>query len=278
MAFVRGRTRIRRVGHTGTLDPAATGVLPLCLGQATRLSQYLTDADKIYVADIELGVETDTYDADGTVLQREDASRVGRADVDMALRQFTGEFDQVPPLYSAIKRQGVAAYKLARRGESVDLPARRVRVHRIAVLAYEAPHLKLEIDCAKGFYVRSLAHDLGRVLGVGGSLTGLVRSRAGSFRLDDAVDIETLRAELETDAWRERLFAPDEVLLHWQALLVGEDNETRLRSGRSALVTETGDPGSRSTCRAYGRDGSLVAILRREAAGVWQPEKVFDLR
>jgi tRNA pseudouridine55 synthase len=273
---VRGRSRVKRVGHTGTLDPAATGVLPVCLGQATRLAEYLTDADKTYVADVELGVETDTYDADGAVVARADATGITLAAIEDALRQFEGEFDQTPPMYSAIKRQGVPMYKLARAGETIDLPARRVRVDALRLVSYEAPGLRIEIDCAKGFYVRSLAHDLGQALGVGGSLSALQRTRVGSFGIDQAVDMETLKGELTEGTWQKRLWAPDEVLNHWQALILGSENETRLRTGRSVSVEELRAADSRGLCRAYGLDGSFLAVVRREGEGTWGPEKVFS--
>ena len=145
---------MKRVGHTGTLDPAASGVLPLCMGQATRLAEYLSDADKTYVADVQLGVETDTYDADGEVVARADASGITLGDIEAVLPRFRGAFEQTPPMYSAIKRDGVPLYKLARAGQTIDLPTRSVFVEGLRVLSYEAPKLRLEIDCAKGFYVR----------------------------------------------------------------------------------------------------------------------------
>lgn len=272
---MRGRSRVKRVGHTGTLDPAATGVLPLCMGQATRLAEYLSDADKTYVADIVLGVETDTYDADGEVVAIVDASQVRLEAIEAVLPRFEGDFDQVPPIYSAIKRKGVPLYKLARAGETVELPVRRVRVEALRVLSYDAPHLRLEIDCAKGFYVRSLAHDIGAALGVGGSLTGLVRSRVGSFGIDEAVDMDTLKLELEDGSWPRRLWAPDEVLNHWQALILGAENERLLRTGRPITVTEMQPADGRGLGRAYGLDGSFLAVVRREGAGAWKAEKVL---
>ena len=258
------------------MDPAATGVLPLCLGQATRLSQYLVDAGKTYEATIELGVETNTYDSEGDSIRRVDPSCVSAADVDQALKNFVGEIEQRPPAFSAIKRQGVPLYKLARRGEVVEVPTRRVRVERLVVLDYAAPILRLEIECGKGFYVRSLAHDLGQLLGVGAMLSGLVRTRVGRFRLDEAVPIETLKVDLETGAWRNRLYAPDEVVLHWQALLIGQSNELRLRNGQTAQVVEGRATSDSGLCRAYGRDGTFVAILHRVGHGEWQPDLVFD--
>ena len=242
---MRRRSRIKKVGHTGTLDPAATGVLPLCLGQATRLSQYLVDAGKTYLATIELGVETTTYDSEGDIVSRAEMASISEADIENALKPFIGDIEQKPPAYSAIKRQGVPLYKLARRGENVDVPARLVQVDELVVLDYTPPILRLEIDCGKGFYVRSLAHDLGQQLGIGGMLSGLVRTRVGRFRVEEAVQIETLESELES-------------------------------KGQTALVVEDKLSDDAGLCRAYGREGALVAILRRVGVGEWQPDKVFD--
>jgi tRNA pseudouridine55 synthase len=294
---------VRRVGHAGTLDPAATGVLPVLLGAATRLTEYLVDATKTYTASIDLGIETDTYDAEGHVLARADASQLGRDKIEAALARFRGDIEQAPPAFSAIKRAGVPLYVRARRGEAVDVPKRRVRVDRLQLIStgesnnqpltaqpepvegqpsFDQPsidglRLVVEIDCSKGFYVRSLAHDLGAALGVGGSLAGLVRDRVGYFRLEDAVQLDDLRAAFEADSWRDLLFAPDEVLLDWNAAVVGPENERRLLTGRdAALATATAASGDR--CRAYSVDGDFLGVLRRRDGVEWRPEKVIASR
>jgi tRNA pseudouridine55 synthase len=263
---------VRRVGHAGTLDPAATGVLPVCLGQATRVVEYLVDATKTYRATVRLGVVTDTYDADGTIMVTADASGVHREAIEGALTAFRGEIEQTPPAFSAIKRDGVPLYKYARAGREVAVPARRVTIHRLNIVTYVPPHLTLEVECSKGTYIRSLAHDLGAALGVGGSLAALVRTRVGSFGIETAVDIETLRAELASGGWRQRFCAPDEVLLGWQAAILGGENEAHLRHGRP-LRFEALRPAAEQ-CRAYGLGGDFLAVLRREE-DVWRPEKVF---
>lgn len=274
--FVRGRCGEGRVGHAGTLDPAATGVLPLLLGQATRLSQYLVDATKTYEATVELGTETDTYDSVGEVVSRADASGVSLRDVEAALAAFRGEILQTPPLYSAIKREGEPLYKKARRGETVPLTPRPVRVEQLDIISFAPPLLELRIVCSKGFYVRSLAHDLGAALGVGGTLAALRRTRVGSFRIEEAVDIETLREEFASGAWQDRLYAPDEMLLSWRAAILGEENETRLRhGGASVLAAEALEASPDELCRAYSAGGDFLAVLRSAGGRVWRPEKVF---
>ncbi len=274
--FVRGRCGERRVGHAGTLDPAATGVLPLLLGQATRLTEYLVDATKTYMARVRLGVETDTYDAEGEVVSRADAAGVTRDAVEAALSAFRGEIMQTPPLYSAIKREGEALYKKARRGETVELEPRPVRIDELDITSYEPPLIELRIVCSKGFYVRSLAHDIGAALGVGGSLAALRRTRVGSFHVENAVDIDTLREELASGRWRERLYAPDEVLLGRRAAILGDENETRLRHGVAPqLQADALDAAPEELCRAYSASGDFLAVLRATGSRDWRPEKVF---
>lgn len=275
--FIRGRCGEKRVGHAGTLDPAATGVLPVLIGHATRLTEYLVDTSKEYVADIELGVVTDTYDAEGEVVSRSDASSVSEADVRQTLSAFQGEIQQAPPVYSAIKRDGVPLYKRARRGEDVRAEPRPVRVDRLDIISHMTPNLRLRVVCGKGFYVRSLAFDLGVVLGVGGTLTGLVRSRVGGFRIEDAVDIETLRVEFEDGSWHERLLAPDEVLLGWRAAILGETGTEDLLHGRETAIRPASGVAvaTDDLCRAYSDTGDFLAVLRCREADVWRPEKVF---
>jgi tRNA pseudouridine55 synthase len=275
--FVRGHSRQKRVGHAGTLDPAASGVLPLLVGRATRLTEYLVDTTKEYVAEVELGVVTDTYDAEGEVVAHADASSVSEAAVRDALEAFRGEIMQAPPVYSAIKREGVPLYKRARRGEDVRAEPRRVRVQELDIISYAAPNLQLRIVCGKGFYVRSLAHDLGSALGVGGRLTGLVRRRVGAFRIEDAVDIETLRGEFEDGTWTDRLIAPDEVLLTWRAAILGDEGAENLLHGRETAIqpAEGVHVASGDLCRAYSHTGDFLAILRCQDATTWRPEKVF---
>ena len=275
--YVRGRCGEKRVGHAGTLDPAATGVLPLLLGSATRLTEYLVDTTKTYEATIQLGVVTDTYDADGEVLSRTDVSGITRQAIEAALEAFRGEIMQAPPAYSAIKRAGVPLYRMARRGEEVAPEPRPVFVDSLDIIEYNAPALRLRVTCGKGFYVRSLAHELGAALGVGGSLSGLARTRVGSFRIEDAVDMDTLKAELGTGAWQRRVWAPDEVLLGWRAAILGDENATRLRNGLDAFVTprEGVDVSEGDLCRAYTPDGGFLAVIRALDRDRWRPEKVF---
>lgn len=182
----------RRVGHLGTLDPLATGVLPLALGEATKLSQLLTHGDKVYTGKICLGVETTTYDREGEVVARFDGEFPGLEEIQKALEPFAGEIRQVPPPYSAVKQNGQAAYRRARRGEEVRLEPRTVTLYQVELIDYEAPFLRLRVHCSAGTYLRSLAHDLGVVLGCGAHLYELCRTRSGPFKIEDSVTLEEL--------------------------------------------------------------------------------------
>ena len=268
---------MRRVGHAGTLDPLADGVLPVCFGRATRVVEYLMDARKVYLVSIHLGIETDTYDADGQTIAEKDASHISLAQIEAALLQFRGEIMQRPPHFSAIKKEGVPLYKHARAGRILEVPARPVFIYRLDIRSYEPPCLVLEVECGKGTYVRSLAHDLGAGLGVGAMVAALTRTRVGPFPIDNAVDLETLSLEVEERRWQERLLPLDEVVLDWPAAILGPENERLLLTGRApALALRPGyrlQAGER--CRAYGPGGDFLAVLRAGPLAEWLPEKVF---
>ena len=191
---VRRIANQRRVGHLGTLDPLATGVLPIALGEATKLSQLLTHGAKSYRGKVELGVETTTYDREGEVTARVDGPWPTRAELEKALSAFAGEIEQVPPPYSAVKQGGQAAYRRARRGEEVKLEPRRVSISRIELTSYEPPLVSLEVDCSAGTYLRSMAHDLGAALRTGAHLHELCRTRSGPFQLSQAISLDALEA------------------------------------------------------------------------------------
>ena len=202
----------RRVGHGGTLDPIATGVVPVCLGQATRMMEYLIDGTKEYRTVIELGISTDTYDALGQVTSKEDPSDVTLTDIEQALESFKGVIQQVPPMYSALKQQGKRLYELARAGIEVERKPRSVEVFRIDLLEWSSPLVTVEVGCGRGFYVRSLAYDLGLALGCGGHLKSLVRLRSGAFQISHAVSLSDMEQKFEDGSWSDEVHPPDAVL------------------------------------------------------------------
>ena len=220
---VRKILGVQRVGHTGTLDPQATGVLPLCVGRATRIAQYLTQADKEYVMTLRLGITTDTLDATGKETGRVEEVRVQREDLLAVLPRFTGEIQQVPPIYSAKKYQGERLYKLARRGESVERKPVPVRVHALEMLEFTPPFVRLRTTCSKGTYARSLCDDIGRALGCGGHLHALTRTRSGRFTLEGVVTLEELEAKTREGRLGEVLMSIAEALAHLPAVRVAPE-------------------------------------------------------
>jgi len=280
VAFVRRHSGVKRVGHAGTLDPSAEGVLVVCLGQATRVLEYLLDVGKTYRARIHLGVATDTYDADGEVVRTSDTSSIGRNAVEQALDSLRGTISQKPPIYSALKREGTPLYKHARAGRNVEPEAREVHIYRLDLVDLDPPALTVEIDCGRGFYVRSFANDLGEKLGCGAHLEHLLRTRVGPFRLETAVGIDVLRGDFEDGTWADLVLPMDTVLLDWHAAILGGDNVENLRFGRSldlaalqnkpATSLQAGTP-----CRAYSLEGKLIALLRYNGDAFWQPSKVL---
>jgi tRNA pseudouridine55 synthase len=266
----------RKVGHAGTLDPLATGVLLVCLGQATRVSEYLMAGQKRYRATIVLGATTDTYDADGKAVSSEGRTDFERAEIEAALEHFRGQIEQVPPMYSAIKRNGQPLYRLAREGETVDRPPRSVVVREFTLVDWTSPSLIAEITCSPGTYVRSLAHDLGQQLGSGAYLAALVRLRSGRFSLEQAASLERLEEAFQHGQEDQFLIPLDEALLDWPAMVVNADQASRIAQGQ-AIDSDGPVRGDGSLlCRAYGPEGEFLAILQhRRSSERWQPKKVF---
>jgi tRNA pseudouridine55 synthase len=289
VSAVRRLTGEKKAGHAGTLDPAASGVLPVCLGKATRVAEYLMESPKTYRAEIEMGKTTDTYDSEGTVVTEKDASDIQRSDVETALQSFLGEIRQVPPIYSALKQNGRPSYELARAGIEVRMQSRPVRVYSIDVLDWQPPVATVDVTCGKGTYIRSLAHDLGQKLGCGAYMKSLVRRRYGVFSLDNAVTPEELGQAVARDDWYRLIHPPDSVLLHLDAVVVNDDTCMDIKNGRMVdlgpagvrkEVSEKSAAGGKAPetvrCRVYTLDGRFAGVLRYEPRGEkWQPEKVF---
>lgn len=221
---IRWLLNAEKAGHTGSLDPLATGVLPLCFGEATKFSQYLLDADKGYETLMHLGVTTATGDAEGEVLERRDVS-VDRDALEAVLSRFRGDISQIPPMYSALKRDGQPLYKLARAGEVVEREPRSVTIGRLDLLSFEPPFARLSVACSKGTYIRTLVEDIGQVLGAGAHVAELRRTQAGPFSLDQAVSLESLEqahAEGGSEALDRFLLPADSGLEHWPLLQLSE--------------------------------------------------------
>lgn len=264
----------RRVGHAGTLDPLATGVLVLGVGHGTRLIEYLAATRKTYRADIRLGRTTTTDDSAGEVLQ-ERPVHADAAGVRAALQQFTGTIAQVPPAFAAVHVAGTRAYVRARRGEAVAPAPRQVTIHRLDVLALQLPRLTIEVECSTGTYVRALARDLGEALGCGAHLAALTRTRVGSFALQDAIAGDALADRIAHAGWQDTLLPLDLPLRHWTDCHLSEAETTDVLNG--VRVAARGDTREGEYGRAYDPQGRLLAVVKavKSATPLWQPVKVF---
>ena len=275
VAKVRRLSGQKRVGHAGTLDPLATGVLLICLGQATQVSEYLMRGRKVYRAAVHMGLSTDTYDADGQVTATAPEVNVTLAQLEEALSAFVGRIEQTPPMYSALKHQGTPLYKLARQGKTVERKPRPVEIYEIKLLGWSSPVLTIEVTCSPGTYLRSLAHDLGQQLSCGAHLSSLTRLASGHFTLDEAIGLDALSEAFATGRWAELIHPLDEALLDFEAITVGSQAERQIRFGQQV---QGPTPSSLSSlCRAYSTEGKLIALLQYDAqTGLWQPKKVFS--
>ena len=279
--LVKRRTGARRVGHAGTLDPTATGVLIVCLGQAVRVSEYLMALPKVYRARVLLGITTETYDSEGRMVATAEYRDVSRTEVEGVLAGFVGDIQQLPPVYSALKVGGQPAYRLARQGKPVALKPRPARIYRADLLRFDPPLVEIEVECGKGTYIRSLAHDLGQRLGCGAHLSGLIRTKVGPFDIESAVSLAELQEAVDRGAWQDLLLPMDYGLGHLPAITLDIEDERDLRHGQAvslaaSVLTMVGGPQPGLQCRAYAEDGSLIAIVSYdEGADVWRPRKVF---
>jgi tRNA pseudouridine55 synthase len=270
---VRRGTGEKRVGHAGTLDPLASGLLVMCLGSATRLSEFLSGKDKRYIARIHLGQATDTYDSQGRVMSTTDRLPE-RAEVEKALARFLGPQQQVPPAFSAIKQGGQKSYDLARRGDAVALAPRPVEFYALELREWGPPELTLEAHCSAGTYIRSLAHDLGQRLGCGAHLAGLRRTASGNLRLEEAVTLANLQAAFARGDWQRYLRPAEQAVPDWPAVQLTEAMAADIRQGRSVPF---GSGTHEGYGRAYNPAGEFFAVLKADpAASVWRPDKVFS--
>ena len=277
---LKGITKVKKIGHGGTLDPIASGVLPVCLGAATRFAESILLGTKEYRMTVTLGAATDTYDSTGEVVKEADCSGITEDDVRGALAQFTGEYGQSPPMYSAVKHEGRRLYTLARQGVEVERPPRRVVVHSLDLVRWAPSEFDLQIHCGHGFYARTLANDLGAVLCGAGHLSALVRTRAGAFSIDDSVTVEQIERRAHTGDWRELAHPIDHTLGHLRAVVLDPLRQEMVQHGRAILAADLGGSVTGfkqdEQIRAYSNGGELIAILGyQEQPACWQPDKVL---
>lgn len=270
--IVRKGTGIRRAGHTGTLDPRASGVLVVLIGPAVRLSEYVSASDKRYQATIHLGSTTDTFDSEGVITNESSADHITEEKFNEILQTFVGEIEQVPPPYSAVKVKGRKAYEMARKGEEVDLEPRKIQVYSLELLEWAPPEVVIDAYCSSGTYVRSLANDLGNALGTGAHLIGLRRTKSGRFTLREAVPLRKLKESFDAGDWYKHLIPAADALGDWPMVELDGNQVDLVRHGHR-IPAETGSQG---WARAISQQGDLVALLEHDPdVDEWQPRKVF---
>lgn len=279
VACLRKITGQKKIGHTGTLDPDAEGVLPVCLGRATKLCDMLTDRDKTYETVLLLGKTTDTQDISGTVLKECDPSRITPQEAENHIYRFAGDYDQIPPMYSALKVNGKKLYELAREGKTVERKSRRVQILNIRILEMDLPRIRMEVECSKGTYIRTLCHDIGESLGTGGCMERLIRTKSGSFLAAESVTLTQVEEAENAGRLGEILIPIDRMFSHWQSIVLKESCVRAVYNGASFSPScmEKGaecNPGEKY--RVYDQRGYFVAVYRYDGGkGMFVIEKMF---
>jgi tRNA pseudouridine55 synthase len=266
-----------KAGHTGTLDPFATGLLPLCLGEATKFAQDLLEADKTYEAVLHLGVTTTTADSEGEVLERQDVD-VHREQIDVLLPQFMGELKQIPPMYSALKRDGKPLYEYARAGITLEREARTITIHELKILDYQSPFLRIHVRCSKGTYIRTLGEDLGLALGCGAHLSELRRTAVGSLQVTNAITLTELTEESE-DLIAQHLQPVDALIVNCPKIMLNEQLATRFMHGQRLSLSKEGValPVDQGRVRVYGASDQLLGTGQIQEFAVLAPERLVNL-
>lgn len=282
VAKLRGICQMKKIGHTGTLDPEAVGVLPVCLGSGTKLCDMLTGWDKEYIATLRLGIVTDTQDMTGQVLERCGAERMEALSEDEvwnAIMSFMGDYDQIPPMYSALKVDGKKLYELARAGREVERKPRRVRIEEIEIQHIALPVVKMRIVCSKGTYIRTLCHDIGVKLGCGGTMEELTRSRVGIFRMEDALTLAQLEQLRDENKISSVIASPDTVFKDDRAVVVNEQGHRMVQNGNHLglkHLSERPQLSDKEEVRVYDGAGKFYGIYAfHEADGILKPVKMF---
>ena len=278
VAKLRGILKQKKIGHTGTLDPDAEGVLPVCLGRATKLCDLLTDKDKTYRAVMLLGTVTDTQDISGTVLQKKEVN-VSEEEVQEAIRSFEGAFDQIPPMYSALKVNGKRLYELAREGKEVERKPRPVTIFEIKTESIELPRVVMTVKCSKGTYIRTLCHDIGEKLGCGGCMEQLIRTKAGRFSIEESFKISEVEQKMQEGTIGEILTAVDQMFLNCRKVTAKQEYQKLLENGNPLEIgcqKEEGCFQDQEQIRVYDENGVFYGIYRfeKERNGFW-PVKIF---
>lgn len=268
----------KKVGHAGTLDPLAEGVLPICFGQATRLMELVVSGWKRYRVTVRLGAISNTYDAEGDIQETSDPSWVSRVCIAEALRHFVGEIDQLPPMYSAVKIDGRRLYDLARAGREIERSPRRVSVRSISIDDIRLPLATFTVECGRGTYLRSIAHDLGQTIGCGAYVTELIRLSCGQFEGSEGISPDALEEAAASGDWTDHLHPIDWALRELPAALVDANRAWAVRHGQTISTGSSQiDPSDPRLWRIYDPEGIFLALARPETGGSLAPTRVFDI-
>ena len=275
VAKLRGIAGQRKIGHTGTLDPDATGVLPVCLGRATKVCDLLTDKDKIYEAVMLLGRVTDTQDTSGEVLKETDTRSLTEEAVVEAIKSFEGEYDQMPPMYSALKVNGKKLYELAREGKVVDRKTRRVNIFSINIKSIDLPRVTMEVHCSKGTYIRTLCNDIGKKLGVGGCMEELIRTKVSRFEIKDAVKLSDLQALKDEGRLKSVVLPVDEIFEDYKKVVL-DDVQVKLAYNGNPVPYKVLSIDTGKKIRAYDKNGNFIGLyIADDSKRMFRLEKMF---
>lgn len=279
VAKLRGILRQRKIGHTGTLDPDAEGVLPVCLGKATKLCDFLTEKEKEYRAVMHLGIETDTQDITGTVIEEKEV-KVTSEEVVLAVMSFVGSYDQIPPMYSALKVNGRKLYELAREGKVIERESRNVTIHNIVIENVSLPFVTMRVKCSKGTYIRTLCHDIGKKLGCNGCMESLVRTQSGIFMIEDSLKLDEIERLRDLEALEERIYPIDGIFMDCTKAVVKAEAEKMLLNGNpmyvNQLVFEGGEVCKNADIRIYDTSDNFIGVYHYNSENrLYKPVKVF---
>jgi len=275
---IKKSTGIKKVGHGGTLDPMASGVIPIAIGTSTRLLEYILNSDKSYIATIELGRRTDTYDSEGKTVEKSDPQGISIDEIINVLSKFNGEMTQIPPMHSALKVQGKRLYELARSGTVIERPPRNVTIYEVSLEEFNSPNIVVGIRCSKGFYVRTFADDIGHLLGCGAFLSSLKRVSSGPFNIEDSMTLDQTISMISDGNLQKLIMDPGSCINGAQRIQLNEETETMVKHGRAiGYINESSPITDSSLAVAYDNQSRFVAVLRfNEKLQEWHPEKVFN--
>ena len=265
VAILRKIAGQKKIGHTGTLDPDATGVLPVCLGRATKVCDLLTDHDKTYEAVLLPGKTTDTQDISGEILNEQPTDHLNEAEVTKVIENFKGTYDQIPPMYSALKVNGKKLYELAREGKTVERKSRKVTIYQIHIKKIQLPRVRMEVTCSKGTYIRTLCHDIGNRLGTGGCMEELTRTKVGRFELKDSLKLEELRDLAQNGRLEDALIPLDQMFSELQSVVPAEEYISKAYNGNDFFKNQLSEDGkfcSGEKVRVYDAQGHFIGVYR----------------